>query len=251
MTGAALVRALALAADGLPCFPCRANKKPACPRGFHAATIEPDQLHHLWRRYPGQLIGVATGEVSGIDVLDIDAPRHPEAAAWFEENRDRLPPTRTHCTPSGGLHLIFRHAGDMRGWTARPVIGIDGRATGNYAVWWPAAGLSVDTPRSLAPWPDWLRQAVARPRPAPRAATSGLAAVGDRWLAALIRKVADAHEGSRNNILFWAGCRLRDAARAGKIGESFGAAALAVAATRAGLPSDEVERTIASALRAR
>ena len=107
ITGSVLSRAQALAAGGLPCFPCKANKQPACPGGFHAATTDFIELRALWRHYPGQLIGVATGEASGIDVLDIDAPRHPEAAVWLQRHGHQLPRTRSHETRSAGLHLLF------------------------------------------------------------------------------------------------------------------------------------------------
>src|SRR5262249_55774793 len=56
------------------------------------------------------LWGVPTGVVSGIDVLDID----PDGLGWFEANRHRIPVTRVHRTPRGGLHLFFKHAPGLR-----------------------------------------------------------------------------------------------------------------------------------------
>ncbi|MGE5164412.1 MAG: bifunctional DNA primase/polymerase [Sphingobacteriales bacterium] len=67
--------ALTLGEQGLPCFPCLADKRPATPHGFKDATCDGDKLHVLWMRHPGPLVGVAAGEVSGLDILDID-PRH-------------------------------------------------------------------------------------------------------------------------------------------------------------------------------
>ena len=52
--------------QGLPCFPCHVDKKPATPRGYKNATSNPDAVYELWRRYPGPLIGVPTGEISGL-----------------------------------------------------------------------------------------------------------------------------------------------------------------------------------------
>jgi hypothetical protein len=60
---------------GWPVFPCGWNSKtPTHPRsqggrGFKDATVNPDEIKWLWRRWPGGLIGIATGEVSGIDCL--------------------------------------------------------------------------------------------------------------------------------------------------------------------------------------
>jgi hypothetical protein len=78
---------------------------------------------------------------------------------------------------------------------------------------------------------------------------AGIARVPDaRSLAGFVRAVADAPEGDRNNILFWAACRLGEAIQDGNIGAGFGAGALAAAAVRAGLSIAEAERTIASGI---
>src|ERR1700733_5369781 len=68
-------RALLLLGDGLPSFPCRIAKKPTPPRGFKDATCDPDAVRELWEKHPGPPVGFTTGEISGLDVLDIDT-RH-------------------------------------------------------------------------------------------------------------------------------------------------------------------------------
>jgi hypothetical protein len=73
----------------LPCFPCRRDKKPACPRGFKDATADPAGIKRLWANYPGPLIGVPTGEISGIDILDVD-PRNG-GRSWYQENKPQRP----------------------------------------------------------------------------------------------------------------------------------------------------------------
>src|SRR5438105_13567739 len=125
-TAAAVRDALSLGSLGCQCFPCLANKRPSTPHGFKDAATAPDKICDLWRRYPGPLIGVATGEASGIGALDLDW-KHPEAIEWWRAHRPRLPPTRLHRTRAGGLHLIFWHSPGMRCWAGRPVPGIDGR----------------------------------------------------------------------------------------------------------------------------
>ena len=155
--------ALALAAEGLPVFPLCSDKRPACPGGFYAAKSDSAGIRNLWGRHPGPLVGVPTGSASGLDVLDIDAPRHPEAGEWLGVNESTLPPTRIHRTRSGGLHILFRHVAGLRCWTGRPVPGIDGRAEGGYIVWWPAFGMPTVCANSIAPWPDWLLVAISPP----------------------------------------------------------------------------------------
>lgn len=89
---------------GLPVFPCRASKKPAGPHGFRDAVIDADEIERLWDRHPGPLIGVPTWAATGFDVIDVDPPRGEQ---WLDENRHRLPMTRTHRTRSGGWHILF------------------------------------------------------------------------------------------------------------------------------------------------
>src|SRR5262249_23185603 len=109
----ALKAALELARSGPPVFPCAHNKKPCTPRGFYDASADAETVQALWRRHGGTLVGVRTGERSNLAVLDIDA-KHAAARQWFADNRYRLPPTRTHRTPGGGLHLIFAHPEGLR-----------------------------------------------------------------------------------------------------------------------------------------
>ena len=58
--------AIALAKDGLPVFPVLATKAPACSGGHKAAAMEISAVVDLWRRHPAPLIGVPTGQISGI-----------------------------------------------------------------------------------------------------------------------------------------------------------------------------------------
>ena len=138
---AALAQAIELALQVIPCFPCLANKAPACPGGFKAASIDPMTLKNLWQRYPGPLIGVPTGEVSGFDVLDMD-PRHG-GDKWLEANRHRLPAATVHATRSGGWHYLFQHHPGLRNSASRIAPGVDVRANGGYIIWWPTTGLPV------------------------------------------------------------------------------------------------------------
>ncbi len=149
-----------LAGRRLPAFPCRADKTPATPHGFRDATDDPAGFAALCRRYPGPLLGVPTGARSGIDVLDID----PEGLGWLCENQHRLPATRHHETRRG-LHLLFRHRPGMRCSAGMLAPGVDVRAEGGYAIWWPAQGYGAGWPAPgamVAEWPDWL---LARLRP--------------------------------------------------------------------------------------
>jgi hypothetical protein len=71
----------------------------------------------------------------------------------------------------------------------------------------------------------------------------------NKALAGLVRTVAEAPQGTRNDRLFWAVCRLGEHATAGRVSLDEGAAALLAAAAEAGLSEAEADRTLASALR--
>jgi hypothetical protein len=246
---------------GLPAFPCREDKSPACPHGHLDATSNPIALRNLLRRYPSPLVGVPTGPASGIDVFDIDAPRHPEAAEWWERHRQSLPLTRVQQTRSGGLHVVFRHEVGLRCWTARPVIGIDGRGDGGYVIWWPVADQPVHCDHAPAAWPQWLLDELSRPRAAapsaPRTPPLDLSRyrTGSRYADAALRnaveRIAQAPIGSRNSTLNAKAYSLGRLIAEGLLGPQHVADTLASAAIAAGLPPRETEATLRSALGAR
>src|SRR6516225_11392461 len=124
----------------LSIFPCRADKEPACEHGFYDAVPDQAGIERLWsgvwpRNRPTALIGVPTGVISGIAVIDIDPRRGGDK--WFFENRDRLPKTRTHETQSFGQYLIYRNLPRVRCSNSRIAPGVDLKGEGGYVIWWP------------------------------------------------------------------------------------------------------------------
>ncbi len=226
---------------GFAVFPVRENKAPACPGGFKSAANAPDEIAELWRRYPGPLVGIATGAASDLAVLDLDV-KHPEAVRWWRANEKRLPETRAYRTRSGGVHAHFRHAPGVRCATARPVPGVDCRGEGGYIIHWFSIGYEALDHAPRADWPNWLTAEIwpAPPRPPVRPVTASASEAG---IAALGAKVAGAAEGNRNSILFWAAKRLAEKRMPAREIESM----LLPAALSAGLAEIEARRTIASA----
>jgi hypothetical protein len=136
-------------------FPCREeNKHPCTPHGFKDASSNPAKIADLWRRFPGGLVGIATGELSGISVLDIDV-KYDTARAWWRQHEHLLPITRAYRTRRGGLHLYFRHASGVRNVEGKPE-GIDVRGQGGYVISWWCAGFECLDHEQPHPWPHWL-----------------------------------------------------------------------------------------------
>lgn len=251
----ALEQALELAANGIPVFPCLANKCPACVHGFKQATTNADELRQLWRASPGVRIGVPTGEASDFFVLDIDFVKHPEAGEWLEQHKDRLPGTRIHQTESGGWHYLFQHRPGLKNSTGKIHRGVDTRGEGGYFIWWPAHIAGQHHFGIAAPVPNWIVAALNPPSPA--AISYGpyvpsCSAAPDKRIEGIIIAVVGAREGERNSLTFWGANRIADmiASRELDAGEAAGAIeALTEAARRTGLPLFEIRRTIASAMR--
>jgi len=241
-----LTVALALARD-YPCFPCAHDSKaPTCPNGFKDASRDAATLRKLFTQYPGPLIGVPTGAVSGIDVLDLD-PKHPQARDWWAVNRARLPPTRAHRTRSGGLHLLFPHAAGLRCSVGRIARGVDARADGGYVIWWPATGLPIRN-AALAPWPQWLLQQLKAPQAPPEPPRPVVP--DDRRIRKLLERLEGAAEGERNNLCHWCACRFAEMLGP-QLSYEQAHALLIAAAMRAGLPYREALATAHSGLRGR
>ena len=123
---------------------CRSpGKHPRTQHGVKDASAISQQIHKWWRWWPGANVGIATGVVSGIIVLDID-PRNGGDASLeqlrneFPDAFKELPEVRTG---SGGAHFYF----ECRSPTpSRAIIrpGIDVKADDGYVVAPPSLHIS-------------------------------------------------------------------------------------------------------------
>lgn len=164
-----LDQALAIAATGVPVFPCGANKAPVCVGGLNRATCNPASIRTLFSHKAAVLIGMPTGPASGVVVIDID-PRH-DGNEWLDANRYRLPATRTHGTMSGGFHLVFNDSGHgirnsaglhKNGKGIAP--GVDVRGAGGYVCIPPSPGYTITDDAPRAEVPAWLVALCNAPR---------------------------------------------------------------------------------------
>jgi hypothetical protein len=116
--------ARALSRQGFAVFPVR-GKQPLTPHGVYSASRNISLFS--WRDADG--VGIATGEASGVDVLDVDIR---QSIVDRENPLDGvggvhglatlatlgpLPETRAASTPNGGRHYWFRHIEGSRNRT--------------------------------------------------------------------------------------------------------------------------------------
>lgn len=170
------------------------------PYQYRAA--DPAEVQRWFDRWPDANVGIVTGQVSGLVVLDVD-PRHggeDSIAAWAAAGRF-LPDTIEAATGGGGRHLYFRTPAEFLRNRVGLAPGIDLRANGGLVVAPPSIHPSggryvwrqgcAPADRDPAALPDWLRRLASGQ--GPRTGHSL-----DHWRKLVAEGVP---EGTRNNTL--------------------------------------------------
>ena len=83
--------ALKYAGLGWHVFPCNIDKTPKTVNGLHDATIDQAQIRCWWEKWPDASIGLATGKISGVWVLDIDEYKQAGTLDAFRRNSGNSP----------------------------------------------------------------------------------------------------------------------------------------------------------------
>ena len=227
-----------------------------------------DEELALWRQRADLNGAIATGEISGIFVVDLDSDE--AAKAFFARGVPETPRVKT----GKGRHVYFRHPGfPVKNSAGKIGKGIDVRGDGGY-VCAPGSihpsGATYEWERSpddtpLAQAPDWLINELTKPQPpntiTPVEAESSddkagsLATTPDAnpaveaWFDAEVAKLRKAGEGGRNNALNIAAMRFGQIVAGGHISESYATLRLLSEAVYAGLSEREARSTIASGLK--
>jgi hypothetical protein len=156
-------------ARGWSVLPVRArDKRPLIAwEALQAARPSANDLNDWFQRWPDANIGIVTGEISNLVVVDID-PMHggDHSIERLQQRFGPLPPTVESKTGGGGRHLYFAHPGNFCRNRAGLAQGIDLRGDGGYVVAPPSvhpngqryAWTRGHSPAdiSLAPLPRWL-----------------------------------------------------------------------------------------------
>jgi len=213
--GSTLTWARFYAGLGWSVVPVRPGEKvPAVAwSGFQQTRPSIAQLDD-WFAIGGYGIGIVTGQISGIFVLDFDGEDGQALLNSLERNHGPLPPTVSALTPGGGIHLLFQHPGTPV--TTRQHIrpGLDVRGDGGFIVVhpsvhrnrrryeWDADAHPEDA--AIAAAPQWVLDLVGRaPDPAsPSAAAPAVRALQPGPLGLPTSIIADGREAyMRDTIL--------------------------------------------------
>jgi hypothetical protein len=241
--------ALAYAAAGLPVFPCvPRGKRPAIPRGFLAATTNPETIRRYWR-LADRNIGIPTGSISGFWILDIDQPDGESSLRALEAKHGPLPATVEAITGSGGRHLWFRYTCAIQSTAARIAPGIDTRGDGGFVIAPPSIH---ESGRAYA----WSVDSVTRRKISERALDSiairhstDLSAYGRAALEREIAALAATAPGARNNALNVTAFRLFQLVAGGELDGHEVTERLVDASHRNGLVKDDGLRSVVLTIR--
>lgn len=149
---------------------CSSPGKHPIPRnGLKSATSDLAQVQQWWTQNPQANIGLATGKVSGLVVIDID-PRNGGDESFFdlEKQYQAFPRTKEVLTGGGGQHLYFSYplsvSVSCKVGKADPFRGIDIKGDGGYVLVPPSLHVSgkhyewevASYEQELAELPEWF-----------------------------------------------------------------------------------------------
>lgn len=129
--------AIALAQRNFAVFPIAFGRKtPITKHGLHDASANVEFVERLFPQGRRCNVGIATGRVSNIVVLDEDLYRNPEGLQPLEAELGKLPPTLEARTRAGGRHRYFKYPGaaDLSSYNGKLAPNVDLKANGGYVV---------------------------------------------------------------------------------------------------------------------
>jgi putative DNA primase/helicase len=143
----------------------KAGKHPRTRHGVNDATTHESVIRGWWSRWPNANVGIATGPLSGLLVLDLDekdARSGFASLATLEQDYGTMPCTLA-CLTGTGRHLYFRYPGFAIGNRVGSIgAGLDVRSEGGYVVAPPSLHANgkryrwVNPDAAIAELPPWF-----------------------------------------------------------------------------------------------
>lgn len=129
--------ALAYAAKGIRVFPLQPNSKLPMPKWpwKKIATTDAEVIRAWWTLHPRSNIGMAMGEGSALDALDIDVKNGQDGTRSYQAITQERYTGPVQLTPNNGSHLLFFHHPGLINFTRKGSLGgLDMRTNGGYII---------------------------------------------------------------------------------------------------------------------
>ena len=111
-------------------IPVQQNKKPFIKwEKYQHERASPDQIRAWWQKWPGANVGLITGKISNIDVVDCDSEKGRDALNEFLSDSFETPVSKT----PKGHHYFFKHRPGLTNGV-QVIRDCDLRTDGGYAV---------------------------------------------------------------------------------------------------------------------
>ncbi len=115
----------------------RKAKHPRIGESFNGASSDPQQIKNWWTKWPDANIGVATGRLSGLTVVDADLSKGKPGVdnlSTLCAAHGGVPATLQSSTGSGGIHLYFSYCEALKTGSNVLAEAIDVRNDDGYAI---------------------------------------------------------------------------------------------------------------------
>src|SRR5262249_10154616 len=111
------------------------GKHPRTKNGLNDATTDEATIRRWWQMWPHANIGIRTGAISGVVVLDRDDYKGGDTSLHeMEQSYSPLPETVQQLT-GGGVHYLFAHPGThVKSSVEDFAPGLDIRGDGGYVI---------------------------------------------------------------------------------------------------------------------
>lgn len=108
---------------------------------YQTEKASPETIKMWWQSFPNAAIGIVTGKISGISVIDVDLHKMSDEEVVDYQDKFTEILTPTAMSPRKGLHYYFQYCPDLPN---KPNIykHVDGRNDGNYIIAPPSIGYS-------------------------------------------------------------------------------------------------------------
>lgn len=223
----------------------RQDKMPLCAGGFKSASMDSAQLQEWNRKFPDCNIGIPTGHINGLLVVDVDGEQGLHSLAQLEQQHSKLiAPT---VITGKGKHLYFKMPAntDIKSSVSKIANHIDIRANGAYVVAppslhengnryiWKNFDFSQDFPQA----PEWLLDIIFNTENE------------NSRIEELLEEISSAPEGKRNDTLYRHSISLINLSRKGFLDINEVKENIVNAGMQSGLSKEESLKTFENALK--